>query len=1081
MSNYNSLKTTIDANIKQNGRQEITGQILNSVLNQMVTTLGAEYQFAGVATKDTNPGTPDAKVFYIANGKGTYEKFGGINVTEDEVVVLYWDSSWHKEATGITSNEKLTELEGKVDKSRISIDYVQASLPKNSLYIGVERGNISSSGVDVDSETRIRTIGYIPVSESINGRVGCYVDGVLKESNPGVRYYDESKNFIASTYSSQCKFARIMFECATIVNVTFKLPNNTTYYGNPYLDSASKDEVALCATKSDLNEFKSLVQNTYETKMNGVVYSNSKITIKSMKISADITNEQISSIDNIVIYIGTIISGKYVGGLLFRQSTTNIIDLRQYFDSVEEAVSFTNNGIIDTPKVKLLFSHSYVRTEISDTITGVSIDYNKVRDEKIGLVAESLGYADFNVKCDNKVEVEEISGAFITAAGALQPTSNPYAYTKPIFVHKGDVLKFNAQVPNTVSAVSKTDVFGSSYTPLVVGKTNANCYYEYEITEDCFVAFSYNTSSDRAFYISGYKIVSEVIGLEFISPFYISPTGERLRTSSNCGYSKPIKVYKGDVVHLRCAGTKDLFTTLSYCDKFGIYKRPIFIADEPNNGVKDYQYTIDEDGYIYVCCYLFDEHSLVITRQLNKEIIMSSSSEYVNGFEYDELKRGYVEQSKFIPDLSESQHGILCYEAEKSITSGHIVNAVSYEDGTIIAARDNGNIVKILPNGNESTLLTINNASEWRCLYMDSKGNVYASPHSSLDYSAMNVADRGLYRLPYGGNTFTKVISLYNPSSLVQTETQDNDDTIWTMCEDGKGYLYAGVYAHSKRKNPAFYRSTDGGVTWEYLVNLINDGTLASDGVMGRAVHIHCVIYNPYNEALYCIVGEVNTILKSTDNGLHWKDLKIAQELYKGTTLIAVPDGLLIGSDGIYEGVISKLYSDDKTIKPVGKMWMAEFFGMRRSDVSGWIYAFSKIEPTVKSVYPPVEAITDESALENWKSTASGSNVRNWTTYNEFVSAHYKHDAIRPRNAAIVVSRDNGESWEIVYKKDAGDAGGGGFYCIGHFRNGECLCGFASGDTSLKFSNPIVVSEGKHKYGANGVDLSEEIFGKIVE
>ena len=115
MSNYNSLKTTIDANIKQNGRQEITGQILNSVLNQMVNILGTGYQFAGVATIATDPGTPDAKVFYIANGKGNYEKFGGINVTEDEVVVLYWDTAWHKEATGIASNEKLTELESETN------------------------------------------------------------------------------------------------------------------------------------------------------------------------------------------------------------------------------------------------------------------------------------------------------------------------------------------------------------------------------------------------------------------------------------------------------------------------------------------------------------------------------------------------------------------------------------------------------------------------------------------------------------------------------------------------------------------------------------------------------------------------------------------------------------------------------------------------------------------------------------------------------------------------------------------------------------------------------------------------------
>ena len=110
MSNYNTLKTTINANIKQNGHQEITGQILNSVLNQMVTTLGAGYQFAGVATTATNPGTPDAKVFYIANGKGTYTNFSGLEVAEDEVVVLYYDTEWHKVATGIASQEKLTEL-----------------------------------------------------------------------------------------------------------------------------------------------------------------------------------------------------------------------------------------------------------------------------------------------------------------------------------------------------------------------------------------------------------------------------------------------------------------------------------------------------------------------------------------------------------------------------------------------------------------------------------------------------------------------------------------------------------------------------------------------------------------------------------------------------------------------------------------------------------------------------------------------------------------------------------------------------------------------------------------------------------
>ena len=79
----------------------------------------AGYLYAGIATPTTNPGTLDVSVFYIANGKGTYTNFGGINVTEDEVVVLYYDTVWHKDATGIASNDKLTELDKQVRRVRI--------------------------------------------------------------------------------------------------------------------------------------------------------------------------------------------------------------------------------------------------------------------------------------------------------------------------------------------------------------------------------------------------------------------------------------------------------------------------------------------------------------------------------------------------------------------------------------------------------------------------------------------------------------------------------------------------------------------------------------------------------------------------------------------------------------------------------------------------------------------------------------------------------------------------------------------------------------------------------------------------
>ena len=95
MSNYSNLKSTIDTNIKTNGNEEITGDILNTVLNSMVSSLGAGYQFMGVATTSTNPGTPDAKVFYLAYTPGTYTNFSGIVVTG--LCVLKYDTAWSKD------------------------------------------------------------------------------------------------------------------------------------------------------------------------------------------------------------------------------------------------------------------------------------------------------------------------------------------------------------------------------------------------------------------------------------------------------------------------------------------------------------------------------------------------------------------------------------------------------------------------------------------------------------------------------------------------------------------------------------------------------------------------------------------------------------------------------------------------------------------------------------------------------------------------------------------------------------------------------------------------------------------------
>ena len=93
MANYQTLKAAIQAAIKQNGSQDITGNGLQTQLLNMINSLGAGYLCMGVATPTTNPGTPDQNVFYIAGTPGTYTNFNGA-VVDAGCSLLVWNGAW---------------------------------------------------------------------------------------------------------------------------------------------------------------------------------------------------------------------------------------------------------------------------------------------------------------------------------------------------------------------------------------------------------------------------------------------------------------------------------------------------------------------------------------------------------------------------------------------------------------------------------------------------------------------------------------------------------------------------------------------------------------------------------------------------------------------------------------------------------------------------------------------------------------------------------------------------------------------------------------------------------------------------
>ena len=101
---YETLKSDIQSYVKQNGEGEITGDGLQSILLEIVNTLGTGFKYVGVATPSTSPGTPSENVFYIGGG-GIYANFGStIEVEAYQICVFAYNGSWSKSVINVGSS-----------------------------------------------------------------------------------------------------------------------------------------------------------------------------------------------------------------------------------------------------------------------------------------------------------------------------------------------------------------------------------------------------------------------------------------------------------------------------------------------------------------------------------------------------------------------------------------------------------------------------------------------------------------------------------------------------------------------------------------------------------------------------------------------------------------------------------------------------------------------------------------------------------------------------------------------------------------------------------------------------------------
>lgn len=156
MANWSTLKAAVASVINANGNQAITGQLLQNVLNNIITNVGENATFVGVANPDTAPGAPDGDVFYIAGVPGNYSNFNGVAVEEDEVAVLiYKNAAWSKLNSNMANVNTMPQTASTTDArvNKMITELYLEGLDKSKVYTvyRITNGNESRSVLICDS------------------------------------------------------------------------------------------------------------------------------------------------------------------------------------------------------------------------------------------------------------------------------------------------------------------------------------------------------------------------------------------------------------------------------------------------------------------------------------------------------------------------------------------------------------------------------------------------------------------------------------------------------------------------------------------------------------------------------------------------------------------------------------------------------------------------------------------------------------------------------------------------------------------------------------------------------------------
>ncbi|MBQ2019249.1 MAG: leucine-rich repeat protein [Rikenellaceae bacterium] len=255
MGNYEQLKTAIADVIKANGNQEITGNVLQSVLLSIISNLGANATFAGIATPATAPNAPDGKVFYLAATKGVYANFGGAILNNEALIFKSTPSGWEVQQTGLPISSEVVSMStlGTLTLGKGADGLIYIFLDGNQLGNGYD----FNSGEIVRPDVYGAVISDKTVISLASGSTGLL--GVKLSRQPNV---EQTITFISNNEALSVSPSELHFNSS-----------NWNTYQFVELSNANEDFVALNASITIKNSDPLLTESNVNVELLGLSFS----------------------------------------------------------------------------------------------------------------------------------------------------------------------------------------------------------------------------------------------------------------------------------------------------------------------------------------------------------------------------------------------------------------------------------------------------------------------------------------------------------------------------------------------------------------------------------------------------------------------------------------------------------------------------------------------------------------------------------------------------------------------------------------------------------------------------------------